>query len=73
MFWSWLIKGFVIEIFLFGKCVNKGIDLVGKCGELVFLVVDGKVVYSGIGLIGYGNLIIIKYSEVYFSVYVYNS
>ncbi len=34
-------------------------------------VADGKVVYSGNGLAGYGNLIIIKHSETYLSAYAY--
>ncbi len=33
---------------------------------------DGKVVYSGNGLAGYGNLIIIKHSDTYLSAYAYS-
>lgn len=73
MSWSWPTKGPVIETFSLGKRVNKGIDLAGKRGEPVFSAADGKVVYSGTGLIGYGNLIIIKHSEVYLSAYAHNS
>ena len=33
---------------------------------------SGKVVYSGSGLRGYGNLVIVKHNETYLSVYAHN-
>ena len=73
MSWSWPAKGPVIETFSLEKRVNKGIDLSGNHGEPVFAAADGKVVYSGTGLIGYGNLIIIKHNDVFLSAYAHNS
>ena len=73
MSWSWPTKGPVIETFTLQGKVNKGIDLAGSKGEPVFAAADGKVVYSGTGLVGYGNLIIIKHSETYLSAYAHNS
>jgi len=73
MSWSWPTKGPVIESFSLSGRINKGIDLAGKNGEPVFAAADGKVVYSGTGLVGYGNLIIIKHNETYLSAYAHNS
>ncbi len=73
MSWSWPAKGPVIETFSLEKRINKGIDLSGNHGEPVFAAADGKVVYSGTGLIGYGNLIIIKHNDVFLSAYAHNS
>lgn len=73
MSWSWPTKGPVIESFSLSGRINKGIDLAGRKGEPVFAAADGKVVYSGTGLVGYGNLIIIKHNETYLSAYAHNS
>ena len=51
---------------------NKGIDIRGKQGQPVLATADGKIVYSGSGLIGYGKLIIIKHNKTYLSAYAYN-
>lgn len=68
---TWLkpAKGKIIRSF---SGNNKGIDIRGKVGEAVFAAAPGKVVYSGDGLRGYGNLIIIKHNNVYLSAYAYN-
>jgi len=63
----------VIESFSLSGRINKGIDLAGRKGEPVFAAADGKVVYSGTGLVGYGNLIIIKHNETFLSAYAHNS
>lgn len=73
MSWSWPSNGPIIENFSLGKVVNKGVDIGGRLGEPVFAAADGMVVYSGTGLVGYGNLIIIKHNEVYLSAYAHNS
>ena len=51
---------------------RKGIDISGKLGDPVLASADGKVVYSGSGLRGYGKLIIIKHDNTYLSVYAHN-
>jgi len=50
----------------------KGIKYKGKRGDAILAAADGKVVYSGNGLISYGNLIIIKHNKTYISAYAYN-
>lgn len=73
MFWQWPTSGPVIESYSVSGAVNKGIDLAGRKGEPVLAAADGKVVYSGTGLVGYGNLVIIKHNETYLSAYGHNS
>jgi lipoprotein NlpD len=51
---------------------SKGIDYTGKYGQDVYAINNGKVVYSGNGLKGYGNLVIIKHDKTYLSAYANN-
>jgi lipoprotein NlpD len=51
---------------------NKGLDIGGKAGEAVLAAADGRVVYAGAGLRGYGNLIILKHNNTYLSAYAHN-
>lgn len=51
---------------------NKGLDFAGKAGDPVFAVADGRVVYAGSGLRGYGNLVIIKHNNTYLTAYAHN-
>ena len=51
---------------------GKGIDIYGLEGQSIVAINDGKVVYSGNGLKGYGNLIIVKHSDSYLSAYAHN-
>jgi len=69
--WIWPTAGKPSNTFLASRLDRRGIDIVGKQGQAVLAVADGKVVYSGNGLVGYGNLIIIKHSETYLSAYAY--
>ena len=69
--WQWPIKGRIVKTF--SKSGNKGIDISGQLGQSVRASESGKVVYSGDGLIGYGNLLIIKHDEMYLSAYANNS
>ncbi len=52
---------------------RKGIDIAGKLGDPVSASAAGKVVYSGSGLRGYGNLVIIKHNSTYLSAYAHNN
>jgi lipoprotein NlpD len=71
--WSWPLKGTIISTFsASGVAANKGIDIKGKPGSSIKAAADGVVVYSGSGLIGYGNLVIVKHSDVYLSAYAHN-
>lgn len=57
----------------FSESANrKGIDIAGKLGQPIMASASGKVVYSGNGLRGYGNLIIIKHNSTYLSAYAHN-
>jgi lipoprotein NlpD len=51
---------------------KKGLDIEGKVGQSILAAANGKVVYSGDGLIGYGNLVIIKHDDTYLSAYGHN-
>jgi lipoprotein NlpD len=69
--WIWPTVGKPMNTFLASRLDRRGIDIAGKQGQSVLAVADGKVVYSGNGLAGYGNLIIIKHSDTYLSAYAY--
>ena len=69
--WIWPTQGKVLNTFDAAKLDRRGIGIAGKQGQDVIAVADGKVVYSGNGLAGYGNLIIIKHSDTYLSAYAY--
>ncbi len=71
--WQWPAKGKTIRGYTSKSAVHKGIDLQGKLGEPVHAANSGKVVYAGSGLVGYGNLLIIKHNEQYLSAYGHNS
>ena len=51
---------------------KKGIDIAGSHGQIVTAAATGKVVYSGNGVLGYSNLVIIKHNELYLSAYSNN-
>jgi lipoprotein NlpD len=70
--WLWPNKGQVIEKFSTTEHGNKGIDIKGKEGAEIKSAADGKVVYAGNSLRGYGNLIIITHNEEYLSAYAHN-
>ncbi|MCL6261884.1 peptidoglycan DD-metalloendopeptidase family protein [Craterilacuibacter sp. RT1T] len=67
--WIWPTEGKVVRRF---SEQNKGLDIGGKLGQNVIAAGDGKVVYSGSGLKGYGKLIIIKHDKVFLSAYAHN-
>jgi lipoprotein NlpD len=51
---------------------NKGIDFAGKAGDPVLAAGEGKVVYAGSGLRGFGELVIVKHNATYLSAYAHN-
>ncbi len=71
--WRWPTNGNVVQTFSSGDDNRKGIWIRGAMGQPVTAAEAGKVVYAGNGLVGYGNLIIIKHDEAYLSAYGYNS
>lgn len=70
--WSWPADGPLVGRFSSNGSLNKGIDIGGQLGQPVLAASDGSVVYAGGGLRGYGELIIIKHSDVYVSAYGHN-
>ena len=70
--WRWPAKGKVISYFSAKEPGKNGLDIVGRSGQPIKAAANGRVVYSGNGLRGYGNLVIIKHNETYFSAYAHN-
>jgi lipoprotein NlpD len=68
--WSWPTAGAVLAGF--DEVRNKGLDIAGKAGDPVLASADGRVVYAGAGLRGYGNLIILKHNNTYLTAYAHN-
>ena len=56
----------------FDEARNKGYDIAGKAGESVLAAADGRVVYAGAGLRGYGNLVILKHNNTFLTAYAHN-
>jgi lipoprotein NlpD len=68
--WVWPAGGAVATGFDEGK--NKGLAISGKAGDPVLAAADGRVVYAGSGLRGYGNLVIVKHNATYLTAYAHN-
>ncbi len=69
--WIWPVNGKLVGRFS-NKSNRKGLDIVAKRGTPVRATAEGKVVYSGNGLRGYGQLVIIKHNDTYLSAYAHN-
>jgi len=70
--WRWPAEGPRLNGFVAGDPTRQGIDIGGRAGDAVRAAADGEVVYSGNGLIGYGELVIIKHSAALLSAYGHN-
>jgi lipoprotein NlpD len=70
--WRWPNGGKVIGTYVAGNQTRQGIDIAGAAGDPVLACADGEVVYSGNGLLGYGELIIVKHSASFLSAYGHN-
>jgi len=70
--WRWPADGELIGRYVAGEPTKQGIDIAGASGAPVRAAADGVVVYSGSGLVGYGELIIIKHNEQWLSAYGHN-
>lgn len=66
----WPAQGTVVTSF--DEANNKGVSIAGKVGDPVVAAADGRVVYAGAGLRGYGNLIILKHNNTYLTAYAHN-
>lgn len=70
--WRWPNRGKQVGGFVVGDQTRQGIDIAGAAGDPVLAAADGDVVYSGNGLLGYGELIIVKHNDTYLSAYGHN-
>lgn len=68
--WRWPAQGPVIGTY---SALNKGINIGGYSGDPIYATAAGMVVYSGNGLRGYGNLIIIKHNSAFLTAYAHSS
>ena len=70
--WRWPAEGALLDRFVAGEPTKQGIDIGGDGGTPVQAAADGVVVYSGSGLVGYGELVIIKHNDAWLSAYGHN-
>ena len=70
--WRWPAEGALVGRFVAGETTKQGVDIAGAIGDTVRAAGPGVVVYSGAGLVGYGELIIIKHNEQWLSAYGHN-
>lgn len=68
--WMWPAAGPVATGF--DELKSKGLAITGKAGDPVLAAADGRVVYAGAGLRGYGNLVIVKHNATYLTAYAHN-
>ncbi len=68
--WAWPTTDAVKSTF--DESRVKGLVFAGKAGDAVSAAADGRVVYAGSGLRGYGNLIILKHNNTYLTAYAHN-
>lgn len=67
--WAWPAKGKLLSGY---TEASKGIDIAGTLNAPVLAAADGKVMYSGTGIRGYGKLVILKHNSVFLSAYAHN-
>ncbi len=70
--WIWPVSGEIIRQYSSQNKLSKGIDIAAQMGMPIKSSRSGKVVYAGDGLKGYGNLIIVRHSDIYLSAYAHN-
>jgi len=70
--WRWPVNGALIGRFVEGDPTQQGIDLGGGLGNPVLAAAAGEVVYSGNGLLGYGELVIVQHTPGFLSAYGHN-
>ena len=68
--WSWPVT--VTVAAPFDEARSKGLTFAGKAGDPVLAAGDGRVIYVGSGVRGYGNLVIVKHNNTYLTAYAHN-
>ncbi len=71
--WAWPTKGRININFGAKPGTGTGVLINGRVGQPIYAAASGRVVYAGSGLIGYGQLIILKHNDTYLSAYGYNA
>jgi lipoprotein NlpD len=71
--WTWPTRGRISAEFTGSPGSGTGIAVDGRAGQPVSAAASGRVVYAGGGLIGYGQLIILKHNDTYLSAYGHNA
>ena len=66
-------NGKISKEFSYSDIGKKGIDIIGDIGDDIYSASEGVVVYTGNGIKGYGNLIIIKHNETFLSAYAHTN
>jgi lipoprotein NlpD len=69
--WIWPHNGKLLATFVEGS--SKGLDIAGNPGDPVLASAPGKIVYAGVGLRGYGKLVIVRHNAEFLSAYAHNS
>lgn len=73
--WRWPLKAGVVSS-EYGRRWGRrhdGIDIAADEGDLVYAAAPGEVIYSGGGLRGYGNALILRHDEKTTTLYAHNS
>lgn len=70
--WSWPLSGRLVGTFVAGDVTRSGLDISGSEGQAIYAAADGEVVYSGTGILGYGELIVIQHPSGLLSAYGHN-
>lgn len=70
--WRWPTNGQVIGGFVVGEPTKQGVDIAGTSGQPVVAAADGEVIYSGAGLVGYGEVIVVRHNKLWLSTYAHN-
>lgn len=70
--WSWPLSGRLVGTFVAGDSTRSGLDITGTEGQAIHAAADGEVVYSGTGILGYGELIVIQHPNGLLSAYGHN-
>ena len=72
LYWIWPAEGNRKFATVGSDGGKRGVDIKGRLGSKIIAAADGKVVYAGNALKGYGNLVIIKHNDNYLSAYAHN-
>lgn len=67
--WAWPANGQIVQAF---NASSKGIDIAGALGDPITAAADGLVKYSGNGVRGLGNLIIVEHQNGFITAYAHN-